>query len=194
VKALYHSEFPNIRAFWSVNTLEGTNVSSLKGLLGQIAVSHPLLGQAYPSEWNLLEKRILQLRRARLRSRKPPCLSWTEMTLFARKHCQMDHAALVECVHLFHELGILLHYDCTNLRVTGSLQNLCVIDCQWLIDLVKTLITTKHSFGKVGDIGGGVLLWSCLRAWTFCTYVYGCEDVYIYICVCGWDVGVKVRL
>jgi len=152
VKSAYHSDFPNIRAFWSVNTIDGTNVTALKGILGQIAVSHPLLGQEYPSEWNVLERRLLQLRRARLRSHHPPCLSWKELAMFARKHCQMDHAALTECVRLFHQLGVLLHYDCTNLRVTGSLHDLCVLDCQWLIDLVKTLITTKHSFGKDGSV------------------------------------------
>src|SRR5689334_3305834 len=51
-----------------------------------------------------------------------------------------------KCMQKFHELGSVLYFGVR----TSRLRDLCILDPQWLIDVLSNVFTTKHRWIKKG--------------------------------------------
>eukprot|EP01114_Cavostelium_apophysatum_P023321 TRINITY_DN8743_c0_g1_i4.p1 TRINITY_DN8743_c0_g1~~TRINITY_DN8743_c0_g1_i4.p1 ORF type:complete len:2119 (-),score=526.12 TRINITY_DN8743_c0_g1_i4:35-6391(-) len=130
----------SIKHFLTVSCKTRKGMSTLQDILVQLVDDLPYLETLYPRSFRQLEQLILDQRPLRT----PPVISISEL----RDWCaSCDIAAEEErnAIKLMHDLGVILHFS-----EPRTLENLVIIDPQWMTRLMATLVTTKPNFVKNG--------------------------------------------
>lgn len=146
IKDKYKQEFPNIVTVTGVSSKTGKGIPELKKTLQDIA--------SYTESIKLhLEMKVpesfLHFEQVILRSkteRTPPLLSWREYEQMGYGFVSSDQK-LVEYTELLHTLGSLVVF-----KGKKTIDNIVILDPQWLVDLFATVITTSPNFVRNGII------------------------------------------
>ena len=156
----------NIRGYFAVSAREGLGISPLKDALGTFMLSDPVVNtQTLPSNAFELEKQLRKLRQKKLEAGQLPLVSRAEALALTPDLSPRDFSASLQ---IFHQLGICLYYGTLSAseapkaqrgpsnvhtevaKSRAALENLIILDAQWLIDIMAAFITTRHRFGVNG--------------------------------------------
>ena len=121
------------------NTKSGTNseceeIMRLREAVHDVAKELPHVNEAIPIKWLKYEK---ALRIVKENDRK--FISLTRAKQIASKVCDINNNnEILTMLNFLHDLRVLIHFD-----DTPELDNLVILDPQWLIDVFKNVITVR---------------------------------------------------
>ena len=165
----------NIRGYFAVDTLHGDGIKSLKSQLCALIHEAPCVEQKLPANAYKVEKSILAFRKRRQQSGRTPTLSLRMLQDLASKVGCPD---LLPSLRTWHQLGICLYYGSVSnneMPKKGAsskaqlflksladripeLQDLIILDAQWLINLMACVISFKTSADTLhGTVSESVL-------------------------------------
>lgn len=113
---------------------------SLREALEELIVSDKRLEQKMSFSQVALEN----LLRERSQGMVVPLLTQKELAQLG-SFCQLSFEATMSSAQHLHELGSIVYFGRSSI-----LKDLCVLDPQWLIDVLATVFTTKHRWVKQG--------------------------------------------
>ena len=117
---------------------ECPGVSRLRESIRAVARELPQMKEFIPIKWLKFEKILRVFRNA---GRK--WITIDHAKRIANEFCKIhDHVAFKTAIDFLHDQRILIHFDNTN-----DLNKLVVLDLQWLIDVMKEVITIKRYDG-----------------------------------------------
>ena len=120
----------------SVNNSDCPEVMRLRQKARALAKDLPYINEAIPIKWLNFEKE-LQAEKKKLKRNK--CISLESAKDIASKVCKIDDDKEFETLmNYLHDLRSLIHFD-----DTAVLNELVVLDPQWLVDVFKKVITIK---------------------------------------------------
>lgn len=127
-------------------------ISSLLSLLQEY------VGRPMPSTYLALEKAL----QAQCKVRMPPILTWREYRDLAHlSQIEVEGDDLITATTLLHNLGSLVYFaneekvcrrdlSVDSRRIAHmcepQLRDVVILDPQWLMDVMSTIVSTKHSF------------------------------------------------
>lgn len=122
----------------------------MRDFLEGVIVSDPRLEQTL----SFSEVAFENLLQTRSLSMKVPVVSLKELSELAGA-CQIRTIeGVLNCLQKFHELGSVLYFGTRS----PQLRDLCILDPQWLIDVLSNVFTTKHRWIKQGVLKRSALL------------------------------------
>lgn len=145
MKKKYSSRFPMVREYVAISSKTGKNLAKLTETLVALARSNASF-RMIPDSYTKLEKTILQLRTH-------------SSTLSLNDFSQVAVAAgvakedCVTCLEFFHDVGLVVYFN----DKSGGLSDLVILDPLWIVNLLSSIITLKHSYAK-----DGIMMASCL--------------------------------
>jgi len=140
MKRRYSNRFPFVREYVAVSSKTGKGLSKLTETLVSLARSNASF-QQIPESYSKLEKSILQIRTT------ANTLSFTDFVGVAIQ-AGVDKSAVPSCLQFLHDVGLVMHFD----DKTAGLRDLVILDPLWIANLLSSIITLKHSYGKDGII------------------------------------------
>jgi C-terminal of Roc, COR, domain len=114
-------------------------ISELKKVLRKAARAHPLLGMKVPKSYLKLQEMIVQ------RRIKENYISLENFQEAATK-LAIPKGREVRVLEFFHDVGLICHFN----DDTNDLRNLVVINPQWLVNVMSSVITFTHNFVRNG--------------------------------------------
>jgi len=149
----------NIRLVTAVSCHLGTGIDELREMLVAEALKLKHMGEQIPSSYLRLEQAVEQIKEEKSRNKEPPMIAWSQYVALAETCRIHTTAALKVATAFLHDLGILLHYSFND--GISNLNDIVVVDPQWLIDMMAQIISTKHNFCKNGILKHSLLeqLW-----------------------------------
>lgn len=131
--------FPNIVGVHLVSPVTGKGIDALINNIRKVVSRQEFIERKMPSSYLELEKVVLQ----QAKSRNPPVLKWDAYRelaeLCAIKDCECGD--LTAATALLHSLGSLVHF-----ANEDKLRNIVVLSPQWLMDVLATVVSTKHNY------------------------------------------------
>ena len=119
----------------SGDKLESPEVSRLRESIRAVARELPQMKEFIPLKWLKFEK-MLQV----FLNKGHKWITIKHAKQIASDHCQIhDDVAFKTAIDFLHDQRILIHFDNTD-----ELNKLVVLDLQWLIDIMKKVITIKR--------------------------------------------------
>eukprot|EP01117_Protostelium_nocturnum_P011694 TRINITY_DN4256_c3_g1_i11.p1 TRINITY_DN4256_c3_g1~~TRINITY_DN4256_c3_g1_i11.p1 ORF type:complete len:1743 (-),score=580.06 TRINITY_DN4256_c3_g1_i11:39-5267(-) len=142
MKDKYQKRFRNIVDYFALDATK--NVPQLKKQIKNIIASQTTMGEAIPKAYLELERLILEERR--VQSSKTPIIKWSDYTKLGTLASIHDEKTLQRATQFFHDLGVLIYFN----DKRTNLSDFVILDPSFIIDLLKTIITTKSNFVKDG--------------------------------------------
>eukprot|EP01103_Thecamoeba_quadrilineata_P004097 TRINITY_DN1381_c3_g1_i1.p1 TRINITY_DN1381_c3_g1~~TRINITY_DN1381_c3_g1_i1.p1 ORF type:complete len:1903 (+),score=318.22 TRINITY_DN1381_c3_g1_i1:778-5709(+) len=136
----YGRRYPNINSIYFVSTQHPRSLEKLKDEIKSIILSLDYMGAPFPSSFIELE-RLMKGERNRM----PPLMNWSEYQSLASL-CNIEPEELKVATKLLHNLGSIFHFD----QRSGDLENMIILNPQWLTNTMSSIITTKHKYVKDG--------------------------------------------
>lgn len=152
----YHKTF-NIKTTIAVSCETNENISSFVEKLVDIAKKEPYMGAKIPTSYLTLEDICIMERKNKLDQGQLPICKFDKIREIARKgkffiqdtsNKDLFDAQLSMAIDILHLHGSLLRFK----DITPELDNLIILDPQWLTKVFATIITTKMNFIKEGII------------------------------------------
>lgn len=137
----FSGQFKNIRFFFALSCATGKGVEDLRKKLIEVAQSMIEKEGLIPQSYLTLEEKI----RAIAMLEPQPVVSW-EMFERLALSSGVTQPVLPKAAKYLHQLGSLVHF---NERESG-LDDLVILDSQWLTNVFSDVITLKHNFVKSG--------------------------------------------
>ena len=158
----YCSQYPNIFGIHAISCISQDGILSLDDLIQNVVISQPFMGENIPRTFIELENLI----NVEKLERKPPVISWDEFTNFGRICNIRDQNHLSAAASWLHNMGTIIYF-----QKHEGLNDIVILDPQWLTDVMSSIITTKHAFVKNGVLQHSTLpqLW---RAPEFPPYLH----------------------
>lgn len=136
----FGTRFPFIKDYIAVSCKTGKGIDLLTRRLIELSTRLKKNGETVPQSYILLEGRIA------LHKEKTQVMTRVQFMKFAKdsgvRDRQIDH-----CLQFLHDAGVLVHY---NDEKNSELSDLVILDPQWIVDLMSSIITMKHSYAKDG--------------------------------------------
>jgi len=88
------------------------------------------------------------------------------------KDCGVPEKKLRHCLEFMNDAGVIVHFD----DITCGLNDLVILDPQWIIDLLASVITLKHSYAKDGA-SGLILGWELTNILLLCLGILPIESL-----------------
>lgn len=136
-------QFTNIRSYVPLSTLTGKNVDLFKTSLYKIASAQPHMGEELPRNYFHLQEKLEAIRF----SQKVRMLNWKDYYEIALQ-CVIPPEDVVTVTKFLHNLGTILWFD---EKETG-LDEIIILDSEWLTTVFSTLITMKPNSVREGII------------------------------------------
>jgi serine/threonine protein kinase/GTPase SAR1 family protein len=143
VRKKYQKRFPFIKYSVAVSAKTGSDIDSLVAKIRDVIRVQDHTGELIPKTYVEMERLVRSECQAVKEGKAsyPPIRSWTEIQTLG-SYCHInDDDELRRCVHLLHDFGSLIYFDDPSLGV----QDLVIIDSQFLTNVMATIITTKTS-------------------------------------------------
>lgn len=143
VRKKYQKRFPFIKYSVAVSAKTGSDIDALVQKIRDVIRVQDHTGELIPKTYIEMERLIKSECQAVKEGRAPypPLRSWSEMQVLGSYCYISDDEELRRCVHLLHDFGSLIYFDDPSLGV----QDLVIIDSQFLTNVMATIITTKTS-------------------------------------------------
>lgn len=145
MKKKYSTRFPFVREYVAISSKTGKNLPKLTEILVALARSSHSF-RVVPQSYTKLEKTISQLRT------HSSTLSFNDFTQVAVS-AGVDKEDCVDCLEFFHDVGLVVYFN----DKSGGLSDLVILDPHWIVNLLSSIITLKHSYAKDGIIMASVL-------------------------------------
>lgn len=140
---------PALRFVRAVSCESGRGVEELRQEIENLVLTLDKMGELIPSSYLSLEKFVLEERPRRM----PPVVSLRTFQAMAAA-CNVTAAdSQAVATRLLHSLGVLVHYG-----QDPRLKDLVILDPQWLIEVMASILTTKHNFSRNGLLPLSALL------------------------------------
>ena len=120
------------------------DVRSLMDRIGVIMTNLRLVGKTYPKSWLGLEKHLRTLGEQR---KQNPFMTWDEFTSTAM-NCHISSEDVAEAAAFLHSSGVLCHFNDEH----SGLNDLVILDPQFLTNVMSAVISLRSSFAKSGEI------------------------------------------
>jgi hypothetical protein len=149
-----------------VSCATGQGIEQLLAELKDLVAKQEHIGQALPTNYLELEKILVGMPKERM----PPILPWSEYESLARLCLVEQEHDLRAATSLLHNLGSIVHFpNDEKVRVAPSavrklqacaddgwllcltdtqLKDVVILDPQWLMKVMSTIFSTKHSYCK----------------------------------------------
>ena len=131
---------PQLADFFVVdNTKSGSQfecleVARLREVVLAVAKELPHVNEVIPIKWLRYEKCL-----ETLKNERHHCISLTKAKQLASKVCRINKdSEILTLLNFLHDLRLLIHFD-----DTSELNDVVVLDPQWLIDVFKKVITVR---------------------------------------------------
>ena len=162
LEAKYCAEYPNIQGIHTISCISQDGISQLDLWIQAIVVNQSYMGELIPKSFMELEK-LVQQEKAK---RTPPVVTWDEFSRFGYICNVKTHDQLSAAAAWLHNMGSIIYF-----QKHEGLNDIVILDPQWLTDVMSTIITTKHGFVKKGVLNHSDLpqLW---RAPDFPPYLH----------------------
>jgi len=144
----YQTQFPKIAGFFFVSVTTGKGMDSFCDELAIIIAAHKCMGEHLPRNYLELEKLVL----SEAKKRMPPVIPWAEYMEMAKLCLIFTERDLLAATSVLHKFGSLFHFP-----EYQKLQEVVILDPQWLMDLMSSVISTKHNFCKDGILAASAL-------------------------------------
>lgn len=141
IRTKFQKRFPFIRLSISLSCKYELEVAQLLDNIKDIIREQPHMGEIIPKSYYEMD-RIIESERIRLKlMNEPPIKSWRDIKILAEDCNIHSDDELKRCLHFLHDLGSLIYFDDKDMRLSDTV----VIDPQYLINVMSTIITTKRS-------------------------------------------------
>ena len=141
VRKKYQKRFPFIKYSVAVSAKTGSDIDLLVQKIRDVIRVQDHMGELIPKTYVEMERLVrtecLAVKEGR--APYPPLRSWAEIQKLGSYCYITDDDELRRCVHLLHDFGSLIYFDDPSLGV----QDLVIIDSQFLTNVMATIITTK---------------------------------------------------
>lgn len=131
-----YSRFKNIKMIIPVSCSEGIGIEELKQSIINIALEQKYMGEKLPSTYVSLEEAVQKCKEEKANRSQPPILDWNEFKVLAQKCHINNEESLKVATKFLHDLGVLLYYPSNRNEGDLDLNNLVIVDPQWLIDMM----------------------------------------------------------
>eukprot|EP01102_Stenamoeba_stenopodia_P006506 TRINITY_DN1787_c0_g1_i2.p1 TRINITY_DN1787_c0_g1~~TRINITY_DN1787_c0_g1_i2.p1 ORF type:complete len:1288 (-),score=192.66 TRINITY_DN1787_c0_g1_i2:91-3954(-) len=139
VQTTYKKRFPQLKCFLQVSCKTKKNIDILTAEILKIAKSQKM--ENFPRSYLQLEDIVIAERSLHL----PPIISLTEFKKMVVS-CNIPIESAQSVAEFLGDLGSLIYFNDSR----SGLDDLLILDPQWLTSLLATLITTKKNFVKNG--------------------------------------------
>lgn len=143
VRKKYQKRFPFIKYSLAVSAKTGSDIDLLVQKIREVIRVQDHMGELIPKTYMEMERLVrtecIAVKEGR--APYPPLRSWTDIQKLGSYCYIADDEELRRCVHLLHDFGSLIYFDDPSLGV----QDLVIIDSQFLTNVMATIITTKTS-------------------------------------------------
>lgn len=143
VRKKFQKRFPFIKYSLAVSAKNESDINNLVAKIRDTVRVQDHMGELIPKTYIELERLVREESQAVKEGKAPypPMRSWAQIQQLA-SYCHInDDDELRRCVHLLHDFGSLIYFDDPSLGV----QDLVIIDPQFLTNVMATIITTKTS-------------------------------------------------
>ena len=137
----YMQRFPNIQSIIPISCSTKKGINEVRLWLETVVLAQPHMGELIPTSYLELEKLAQDQGRVLL----PPTKTWEEFETMGAICNIKDKERLANASRLLHALGSIVHFE-----KDKSLSDLVILNPQWLVDVMSTVITTKHQFTRNG--------------------------------------------
>ena len=141
----YSTRFPFVRDYVAISSKTGKNLPKLTESIVALARSNASF-RSIPDSYSKLEKTILQLRT------QSSTLAFNDFAQVAAT-AGVSKEECVTCLEFLHDVGLVVYFD----DKTAGLSELVILDPHWIVNLLSSIITLKHSYAK-----DGIMMSSCL--------------------------------
>eukprot|EP01094_Clydonella_sp_ATCC50884_P021946 TRINITY_DN493_c0_g3_i1.p1 TRINITY_DN493_c0_g3~~TRINITY_DN493_c0_g3_i1.p1 ORF type:complete len:2040 (-),score=911.87 TRINITY_DN493_c0_g3_i1:136-6255(-) len=141
IETKYMKRFPNIQTVLPVSCSNKKGIKDLMLWLQAVVVDQPAMGEKIPLKYLELEK----LCSSQGRILTPPTRTWEGFEAMAEM-CQIRKPEMVRnASQLLHDLGSIVHFS-----QEKALSDMVILNPQWLVDVMSTVVTTKHQYTRQG--------------------------------------------
>ncbi len=159
LKQKYQSKFPFIKGYFAISCKSFKGIRELKNKVLDLTLSSRVMSQQdVPLGWVMLVDHIKRKRQ------QEQIINVAQFAQFARSCAGVEVPDIPTLVRFYNSVGILSFFDDTsddaqflkfiNINKQPSkstmLNELVILNPQWIADLMSTIITIKHSFAKDG--------------------------------------------
>ena len=135
----------SIKGILTVSSKKRIGIKELLDLISDVVTKSKFIGQVFPSTWLKLENTLSGIRL----NGNSPCINWEEFNDIALS-CSIVGKSVKEAVKFLHRIGVLCYFD----DERSGLNNLVIIDPQFLTNVMSSVITMKHRFGQESNNEG----------------------------------------
>jgi len=139
----YQKKFPNLSFHIAISTSTGKNIDVLKAKIIKIASSQPTMGETIPKSWLSVESKVRSIKSFN----QQPILQYRTYKKLAQDS-GIPESRVSQVTQFLHDLGVLVHFRDSE----GGLNEIVILDPQWLTKVFATLITMKPNSVKAGVI------------------------------------------
>lgn len=149
----YFQQFPSIQNVCPVSCKSGHGILELNLWIQSIVLRQKFMGEIIPKTFAELEKLVKQEKKKIV----PPVVSWKELEAMGVMCNIKSSNTLFTAAQWLHNLGTII-----NFQKQKGLEDVVILDPQWLTDVMSTIVTFQHRFIKNGVLNHGDLpqLWT----------------------------------
>ncbi|KAL6040633.1 Myotubularin-like phosphatase domain, variant 2, partial [Balamuthia mandrillaris] len=137
----FSGTFKNIRFFFALSCSTGKGIEDLRKKVTELALSIIEQEREVPQPYITLEEKL----RAISAVKPQPVLSWQEFEAVGAT-CGIPQPLVTKAAEYLHSLGSIVYFN----EPASGLNDLVVLDCQWLTNVFADVISLKHNFVKDG--------------------------------------------
>jgi Leucine-rich repeat (LRR) protein/GTPase SAR1 family protein len=183
-----YSRYAFVKGIVSVSSKTGAGIHNLRKMILTIALAHPTMKEQVPRSYVLLESEIKKRRNVSDSEANPAQQAISAVTQHYQQTVTIEqwHAMAEKCfiktkedsfaaLRFLADVGVVFHFKAENSdllppsedsistekQAQQALENIVVLDPQWIADLLSTVISLKHNYVKDGILESKVLpqLW-----------------------------------
>ena len=132
----------SIKGIHALSCKKRTGIRELMEDISEVIQKARFIGQLFPSSWLKLEQTL-----ATLRNTTTPILNWKEFSRIAIG-CHIEEESVKEAAKYLHMIGVLCYFD----DPRSGLDDLVILDPQFLTNVMSAIVTLKHRYGSEGVI------------------------------------------
>ena len=132
----------SIKGIHALSCKKRTGIRELIEDISEVIQKARFVGQLFPSSWLKLEHTLGTLRDSTTR-----ILNWKEFERIA-VGCQIEKESVEEAAKFLHSTGIICYFS----DIKSGLNDLVILDPQFLTNVMSCMVTLKHRYGTEGVI------------------------------------------
>ena len=136
----YLVQFPSIKQIIPVSCSNNINIDEVNLWVQEIVRNQPQMGELIPTSYLELEKLVKDESLVRV----PPVVNWEQFKAMGII-CNIKPDKLLTATTLLNDFGSLVYF-----QKHKGLEDVVILNPQWLTDVMSTIITTKHTYVKNG--------------------------------------------